>query len=90
MCKGQGGCGALISNNEPTPVDWKPGTNECQGKGHCGIPIPALQCFVDENNQGQSVWEYARTLINQPTNTPQPNDLRTALTGTGGTCGQSE
>ncbi|HEX8128041.1 MAG TPA: ferritin-like domain-containing protein [Pyrinomonadaceae bacterium] len=90
MCKGQGGCGALISNTEKPPIDWQPGTNECQGKGHCGIPIPALQCFVDENNQGQSVWAYARKLIGQPTDAPQPNDLRTALTGTGGECSQSK
>ena len=90
MCKGQGGCGALISNTEQPPIDWLPGTNECQGKGHCGIPIPALQCFVEANDKGQSVWAYARQLIGQPTDTPQPNDLRTALTGTGGPCGQSE
>ncbi len=90
MCKGQGGCGALISQSEQPPVDWKPGTNECKGQGHCGIPIPALQCFVDENNKGQSVWAYARQLLGQPTDTPQPNDLRAALTATGGACGQSE
>lgn len=90
MCKGQGGCGALISNSEQPPITWQPGTNECQGKGHCGIPIPAGQCFVDDNNKGQSVWEYARQLINQPTDTPPANDLRTALTGTGGTCGEGK
>jgi hypothetical protein len=90
MCKGQGGCGALMSNTEQPPINWQPGTNECQGKGHCGVPIPALQCFVDENEKGQSVWAYARTLLNQPTDTPAPNDLRTALSATGGACGQSE
>lgn len=95
MCKGQGGCGAKISNDEQPPIDWLPSVNECQGKGHCGIPVPALQCFVDEEHQGQSVWQYARALLRQkdpnfPKDDPQPNDLRTALTPTGGACHADE
>jgi hypothetical protein len=95
MCRGQGGCGAKISDSEQPPITWLPDANECKGQGHCGIPIPALQCFVDEDNQGQSVWKYARVLLRQkyqdfPKDDPQPNDLRTALTSTGGPCNSGE
>lgn len=86
MCKGQGGCGAKITDGEPVPIAWDPGTNECKGKGHCGAPIPALQCFVADEDEGQSVWAYARQKLGRPTDTPAPNDLRDALTGTGGPC----
>lgn len=89
MCKGQGGCGALMSNDEPVPVTWEPGTNDCQGKGHCGIPIPALQCFAAEGEQGQSVWGYARQKLGRPTDSPAPNDLRASLSATGGACSGS-
>lgn len=88
MCKNQGGCGAKMNSSEKN-IDWQPNTNDCQGKGHCGIPIPALQCFdTDGTNplNGTSVWSYARKLMNQPQDTPAANDLRTALSATGGTC----
>lgn len=88
MCKNQGGCGAKMSSGEKNIV-WLPNSNDCQGKGHCGIPIPALQCCdTDGSNplNGQSVWDYARKLLSQPTDEPLPNDLRTALTATGGKC----
>lgn len=88
MCKNQGGCGAKMSSGEKNIV-WLPNSNDCQGKGHCGIPIPALQCCdTDGSNplNGQSVWDYARKLLNRPTDEPLPNDLRTALTATGGKC----
>ena len=86
MCRGQGGCGATMSDSEKPPIAWEPGSNACKGQGHCGIPIPALQCFVADENEGQSVWQYARKKLNRPTDTP-PNAQRVALTPTGGPCG---
>jgi hypothetical protein len=90
MCKGQGGCGARNDGENP-PIDWQPGSNECKNLGHCGIPIPASQCFDDPAAKPADVWQYARQKMGFPTNEPQPNSLRASLSSTSGvTCPADE